>query len=428
VDELTQLMPFAKSLAIGLLIGLERERHSDTKAGLRTFTLIALAGTLFAFLGQLIATPWLLAAGILVIGIMLIAAYSLDRNNHQPLHNTHRSDPGTTTVIAALITFGLGAILWYGYSMLAVALAIATTTLLYFRAELHGVSHQLSRRDYVSFLQFAMLAFILLPLLPDREYDPFGAINPYHIALLVVVISGVSLAGYVALRIFGEGRGALLAGIFGGITSTTATTMAFSRHAQRDSNITSLAARIILIANLVLYLRIGAFVIFLAPGLMKILAPVFGGGLLLGGAFMYGLSRQQRRGEIESPPHIDIKNPAELPTALGFAALFSAILFLVSWINSVIGMKGVYAAAFLAGLTDLDAISLSTLRLLNADKATTMQAATTIVIAFIANLIFKFGISAFAGSRALARAVGGGFIAMTVGMAIGWGIAAAFLT
>ena len=419
MSEIELLTTFAKSLAIGLLIGLERERHREAKAGLRTFSLIALSGTLFAFLSEAIATPWLIAVGAAVVGAMLIAANVSDRDPSPD------RDPGTTTVVAALVTYALGVTLWYGQSTLAVSLAIATTALLYFRSELHGVSQELTRRDYVSFLQFAVITFVLLPILPDREYLSYAGLNPYRIGLLVVLISGVSLAGYVALRIFGGRRGALLAGIFGGITSTTATTMAFSRHAQRDHGVTSLAGRIILIANLVLYLRISIFAGFLAPSLLKVLGPVFLGGFVFGTGFMLWLRHRHADG-IESAPHVDIENPAELRMALGFAALFVGTMFVVSWLNEVIGMLGVYAAAFVTGLTDLDAISLSTLRLLNDGKAAPDQAALTIVIAFVANLIFKFAISGVVGSRQLAKIVGGGFIAMTIGMGVGWGIATTF--
>lgn len=412
MDDIELLMTYAKTLGIGLLIGLEREGHPETKAGLRTFALIALSGTLFAQIGQFTGTPWLLAVVATLIGAMLIAAYSVNR--------APSSDAGTTTVIAAIVTFGLGAALWYGYSTLAVALSIVITTLLYFRSELHGVSKQLTRRDYVSFLQFAVLAFILLPILPDRTYDPFGALNPYRTGVLVLMISGVSLAGYAALRFFGERRGALLAGIFGGIASTTATTLAFSRQVRQDQSQTSLSSRIILIANLVLYLRISIFVIVVAPALLKILAPVFAGGLLSGGAFLFWQTRHHRSGDTQNPPHTDIQNPADLRMAIGFAALFSGILFLVSWINRHLGMAGVYVAAFIAGLTDLDAISLSTLRLLNSGEAMASQAALAIMVAFVANLMFKFGITAIAGSRPLARIVGEGFVAMCAGMALGW--------
>lgn len=414
--ELQLLATFAKSLGIGLLIGLERERHSDTKAGLRTFALIALAGTLFALIGEKAGTPWLLAVGAAIVGAMLIVAYAVD--------TAPDDDPGTTTVIAALTTFALGAALWYGYSTLAVALAIVIAALLYFRTELHGVSRQLTPPDYVAFLQLAVLAFILLPVLPDRDYGPFGAINPYRIGMLILLISGIGFAGYVALRIFGENRGALLAGIFGGVASTTATTLAYARQVHRDNSQTAIAVRIILIANLVLYVRLAIFVIALAPALLALLLPIFGGGLLAGAAYLFWLSRRDRHDSIDSP-HTDISNPAELRVAFGFALMFTLIVFVVSWLNQEVGMAGVYATAFVAGLTDLDAIALSALRLHNAAQASAPQATLAILIAFVANLIFKLGIAGISGSRALGRDVGAGFLVMAAGMALGWGVASA---
>ncbi|HET8710247.1 MAG TPA: DUF4010 domain-containing protein, partial [Spongiibacteraceae bacterium] len=183
---------------------------------------------------------------------------------------------------------------------------------------------------------------------------------------------------------------------------------------------------IILIANLVLYLRIIAFTLFLAPSLLKTLGPIFFGGLVFGAGFLAWARRHYADGST-SAPHVDIKNPAELQLAVGFAAMFSGILFVVSWLNATVGMIGVYAAAFLAGLTDLDAISLSTLRLLNAGKANAEEAAATILIAFVANLIFKFAITTFSGTGQLAKIVGGGFVAMSVGMALGWATAIVLL-
>jgi uncharacterized membrane protein (DUF4010 family) len=416
MNEFLHLILFAKSLAIGLLIGLERERHPGAKAGLRTFTLIALAGTLFAYLGQLINAPWIIGLIAAVVGGTIAAAYWRD---HDP-----STDSGTTTVIAALLTFGLGATLWYGHSTLVVALAIVTMALLYFRTELHGATQQLSRRDYVSFLQFAVLAFILLPTLPDRTFDPFDAINPYRMGWLVVLISGVSLAGYVALRVFGARRGVLLAGVFGGLASTTATTLAFSRHAQRDSGLIPVAASVILVANLVLYLRIGFFVALIAPAVFWSLAPVLVGGLLCGGIYFYWQSSVLRRRPRTQPLEFDIDNPAEMRAALGFAALFSVVLLLVAWVNKVLGVAGVYAAAFVSGLTDMDAITLSTLRLANALDITPTQAAITIIVAFLANFIFKLGIAVVSGSRSLAKPVGGGFCAMVFGMLLGAGLSA----
>ena len=210
------LWAFITSLAIGLLIGLERERKPDAKAGVRTYALVALLGTLAAMLGQETGSGWVLAAGMLVIGAMMMLALAVDPQQDR--------DPGTTSVVALMICYALGATVWFGYETLAVMLAIATTALLYFKAELHGFSRSLTAKDLISILQFAVLSFVILPILPDRDFGPYGALNPHQIWWMVVLISGVSLAGYTALRIVGPRHGPALIGFFGGLVSSTATT------------------------------------------------------------------------------------------------------------------------------------------------------------------------------------------------------------
>ena len=168
--ELEYLPRFITSLAVGLLIGLERERSPAAKAGLRTFALVALFGTVAAMLSEETATPWLLTGGLLVVGLMIIVAYLREREES--------ADPGTTTVAAIVLCYGLGAMIWHGYSTLAVMLAIVTTMLLYFKSELRGITQKLSRRDLTSMLQFAVLSFIILPILSDRNFGPYDALNP----------------------------------------------------------------------------------------------------------------------------------------------------------------------------------------------------------------------------------------------------------
>src|SRR5450759_5243733 len=176
------LPQFLTSLAIGLLIGLESERTPSAKAGLRTFALVALFGTLSALLSTKLGSPWLLIAGLLAVAGMIIAAY-LNKPS-EPLRPSlpqeaqdRENDPGTTTVIALLLCYGLGAMIWYGLAELAVMLAIGITALLYFKPELRGISQRLTRRDLVAVLQFSVLTFIVLPILPDQDYGPYHAFN-----------------------------------------------------------------------------------------------------------------------------------------------------------------------------------------------------------------------------------------------------------
>jgi uncharacterized membrane protein (DUF4010 family) len=252
-----QIRAFATSLAIGLLMGLERQRRSDAKAGLRTFALVSLLGTLAALIADHFANGWILAVGLAIVGAMMIIAVTTDPNGDH--------DPGTTSVVALMVSYCLGAAVWFGYGTLAVMLGIASTALLYFKAELHGFTESLSSKDLISILQFAVLSFVILPILPDHDFGPYGAINPHQIWWMVVLISGVSLAGYAALRIAGGHHGAALVGFFGGLVSSTATTMIFARHTRTEAELARTATLVILIANLVLMLRLELIATVVAP-------------------------------------------------------------------------------------------------------------------------------------------------------------------
>jgi uncharacterized membrane protein (DUF4010 family) len=203
---------------------MERERRPESAAGLRTFALVSMLGCLFALLGEKTGGPWLLAVGLLVISGSMVASNFSAQQEEQ-----YR---GFTSEAAIIVTYGLGAAVWFGYSTLAVMLAITTTVLLYFKAELRQFSERMTPKDINSILQFAVLSLVILPILPSEDFGPYNAINPRQIWWMVVLISGLALAGYLALRIVGAQHGAALLGIFGGLASSTATTMMFSRHAR----------------------------------------------------------------------------------------------------------------------------------------------------------------------------------------------------
>ena len=329
----------------------------------------------------------------------------------------HEWDPGTTTIAAVIGCYLLGAMTLTGFARLAVILGILATALLYFKAELRGVARRLERRDLVSMLQFAVVAFVVLPLLPDRGFGPYAALNPRHIWLMVVLISGVSLAGYVALRLVGREHGAMLLGLFGGLVSSTATTLAYSRYARSGSEFTGLAGAVIVTANLVLLVRLAVLAAITAPGILGVLGPVFAVALAAGAAaFAIGQRRNRPPQELTLPP---IGNPAELRTALGFALLYAGVLLLVAWLDALVGSKGVYAAALASGLVDVDAIALTSLRLYGFGSLTPGQAATAIVLAVSANAVFKLGIVRAVGGGALLRRCLPVMAAMAAGAGLG---------
>lgn len=405
--EIAPLGAFLTSMGLGLLIGLERERSPAARAGLRTFTLVALAGTLGAMLGQETGAPWVLGAGLIILGGMMVATYF-----KQP----QEADPGTTTITAIVVCYGLGAIVWYGHTQLAVALAVTTTVLLYFKAELRGVTQHLTRQDLVSILQFAVLSLVILPVLPNRGYGPYAALNPHQIWWMVVLISGLALAGYAALRLAGERQGALLTGLFGGVASSTATTLTFARHGRRPA-LTDVAALVILTANWVVLVRLSLLVAVLTPALLPQAIEMFGLAALAGIPLLYLRWRHLDSREI---PALTLGNPTEIRAAMGFGALYAAVLFAAAWLSDWVGSQGVYGVALVSGLTDVDAITLSSLRLFGLGTLTGDQALTAILLALLANIAFKTGLTLVIGGGRLALRTLPGFAAVALGALAGW--------
>lgn len=400
---------FAASLGIGLLIGLERERKPDAKAGLRTFALTAVLGCLAALLAQITSSGWIIAAGMLMVATMMIVVQARD-----PLDD---GDPGTTSVVAMMLCYGLGALTWFGQSTLAVMLAITVTVLLYFKTQLQGVSRSLTHKDLISILQFGVLSLVVFPILPNRDYGPYAALNPHQIWWMVVLISGLSLAGYAALRIVGNRHGAPLLGFFGGLVSSTATTMVFARNARADHRLTGTATLVILIANLVVTVRLALVAIVLAPSLFLPLAGVLGIGLLLG--LIVAIFRWRTLTAAGDLPLPEVKNPTEIRTALSFGLLYGVVLLLAAWLQDIAGSQGLYLVALASGLTDVDAITLSTLRLFNQQTLEAAPAVTAIGLATLSNLIFKSSLVIALGGKTLAKSVLPGLAAIGVGFIAG---------
>jgi len=403
---------FALSLAIGLLIGLERERRPEAKAGVRTFSLIALTGTLSAMLASSSQSPWIVPAALLVIGASLVVAYALDPRASP--------DAGTTTVVAAVFCFGLGAALWYGHHALALGLSIVGTALLHFKTQLEGFSRKLTPRDVVGTLQFATLWVIVLPLLPNHGVGPKEVINPAHIWLMVVLVSGVSWASYVVWRLLGDRRGLIILGILGGLVSSTATTVVQARAGQRDG--TSNAGNIFVtaVASLVLSGRIAVMTAIVAPVALPALGMVLGGALVGGLPFAYRWWRAADRSG--SAAVAEFENPANLRTALVFGGAYSLVLLAAAWLADYAGASGLYPLAFVSGLTDVDAITLSSLRLRGAGSIDTLAVATIVGIAMLSNLIVKSGITFALGGRSMGwpvlRVFAGSGTGILVGLAL----------
>jgi len=399
-DPLAFVFALATSVGIGLLVGLERERHPLAKAGLRTFALVATLGSLCAVLASAFDSGWIVATGLLLTGAVIAAAFLVDRA-------TIADASGTTTVVAALIVFGLGALTVTGERQLAVAVGVATTVLLYFKAELEGFSQKLTAQDLRTMLQFAVLSAVILPLLPNQPYGPFGVLNPFELWLMVVLIAGVSLAGYVAWRLTLDRHGLWLTGLLGGLVSSTATTLVAARQVREGTYSAAAGIVVALLANMVMLVRVLVIVAVVRPVLLPLAAMVCIPALL--GAVPAVVWRWRAAGDAANEGKGEYRNPAGLRTALVFAAIYGAILVLTAWAQQYLGTRGVYGLALLAGLTDVDAITLSVLRLQAGNAVTAAAAATAIGLAIGANLVLKSALVFGAGGAAAGWAIVRGF-------------------
>lgn len=399
---------FLTSAAIGLLIGMERERSANSIAGFRTFSLVAVLGTLLTMLAEQQASEWLIAVGLFVVAMTMISGSFFSQ--------VAEKNRGFTTEVALLITYGLGVAIWYDLTSLAAMLAIATTILLYMKAELKQLSERMTRRDTDSILQFSVLSLVILPILPNENMGPNGAFNPQQIWWMVVLISGMALAGYLALRIVGAKYGAALLGVFGGLASSTATTMMFSRHAASDACLVSMSAVVILIANVMVMIRLGIIAVVVAPSLLNDIAFIFISGIIPGLLMIaYRWRSLSHAGELPLP---QVTNPTELKTALSFGLLYAVVLLTAGWLQDQVGQGGLFAVAFVSGLTDADASALSTLRLLAIDRVSLDDAVIAVSLALLANLVFKIGLVLGIGGKSLSRDALPGLLLIGIGLSM----------
>lgn len=403
------LLTCALSTGIGLLVGLERERSPTAKAGVRTFALIAVLGTITTVLGTATGSTWPLAAGALAVAATLIAAHVRDAT-------TLADDSGTTTVIAALVVYFLGALNAEGHYLPAAALGVGMTALLHFKGELEGFSQRLTAQDIRSILQFAVLSAVILPLLPDRPFGPYGVLNAFNLWLMVVLVEGVSLVGYLAWRLTLGRHGLLLTGLLGGAVSSTATTLVYARHVRDGTQSSEAALLVILLANAAMLARVLIIVGIVAPRAMSsaliVLLPAVVGAL----PAVIGRWRELRSAK---PPEGEYRNPTGLRTALGFALAYGVVLVLAAWAADTVGQGGLYALAAVSGLTDVDPITLSSLRLLEGETLTRTVAMTTVGIAVAANLVFKAVLVAGIGGPALRASAPRAFLGPLAGVALG---------
>lgn len=382
------------SLLLGLLVGMQRERTDSVIAGIRTFTLITAFGTVCAWLAAQHG-GWIIAAGLLALAALLLIA-NLARIKAGDI------DPGLTTEIAALLLFGVGACVVVGQMPVAVALGGAIALLLHFKKPLHEFVKGIGESDNKAIMQFVLVTLVILPVLPNRDYGPYDVLNPFKVWLMVVLMVGISLAGYVAFKIFGARAGTLLGGLMGGLVSSTATTASYARRSTRSPGSANLAALVIMIASTTVFGRVLVEVLAVAPGHFAQIGPPLVAMLAVCCVVVMVAFRFNRERSAELPAQ---ENPAELKSALIFGALYAVVILAVAAAKDHFGSSGLYTVAVLSGLTDMDAITLSTAQLVNGGTLEPNTGWRVILVAAMSNLAFKSGIVAALGDRGLLRRI-----------------------
>ena len=391
------VLKFLIALAIGALIGIERERKQVNKsefAGIRTFILIALFGILSVYINEFY--PNFLVISFLGLIVLVGLSYVVSTRE--------TGDIGITTEVVALLTFILGVLCYTDEGIrIAPIFAIIITALLATKSYIHKFVRKISEKELINTLKFLIIAFVILPLLPDQTIGPLDVFNPYQIWLVVVFISAISYAGYILMKLIGAERGLGITGVIGGLVSSTAVTTAMASRVKESEFIIRAAVFATVVASSMMFLRILFEVLVINPDLISLLmVPMLSMGIL---GIVLGIIAWKTTKVKEIGEEIKFKNPFSLRPALIFGILFLIILFMSKIADIYFGSSGLYVASVISGIADVDAITIS-MALLAKTTVPQEVAVTAITIAAISNTVMKFSIAFFIGTRRFGQIVG----------------------
>jgi uncharacterized membrane protein (DUF4010 family) len=374
------------SLGLGMLIGLQRERSDSAIGGIRTFPLITLLGTICGLLARDYG-GWIVVAGFLSLSLLLFIP------NIPRVKNGTAS--GMTTEVAVLLLYALGAYLVVGPILLVVAVGGVVALLLHWKQALHQFARTMGDQDMHAIMRFVLISMVILPILPNQSFGPYAVLNPFEIWLMVVLIVGLGLGGYVAYKILGARGGVLLSGILGGLISSTATSVSSARSVRDGAQSPALASLVIMIASTIAMVRVlvevGAVATTKFPSLAGPLGAMLGAMIVI--TFVaWLLTRKEQEARLPEQ-----HNPAELRPAFVFALIYAFIKLAVAAANDHLGHSGLYIVGVVSGLADMDAITLSTARMVDSQKLDPATGWRVILIASMSNLAFKGSIVAALG-------------------------------
>jgi uncharacterized membrane protein (DUF4010 family) len=403
------------ALLVGFLIGLDRERaevrkHHQVFAGIRTFPLIALAGALPMLVVDTVG-PALVVASFLAVAAIAVVSY---------IRGSAAGDIGATTEVAALATFFLGALAGAGKLVVAAGAGVGVAVLLVAKPRLEAFSRALTAEELSAALELAVISVIVLPLLPNRGYGPWQVLNPFAIWLVVVLVSTLSFAGFVAVRVWGERQGLTIAAGIGAVVSSTAITIAMATRSRTHKDLAGVTAAAAVLASVVMCVRVAVLTSSIGLGILPRLLPVVGVMAIEGIFAAWWLARKTAVTDSGSSG-AEIRNPFSLTAALTFGAIYALVLLLVQGAQTYFGARGIYLAAALASIADVDAVSIACVRLGTVEAAWRTPAAAA-TVAVVTNTLVKLVIALVAGAGSFKA-----YVAVALGIMAAVGAAAGIL-
>ncbi len=390
LPETTELLQsLGTATGLGLLVGLQREWAQNRIAGIRTFALLTLFGALTGLVGNVYG-GWMIAAGFLAFACIVVFGSWIRQANREP-------GSGLATEMAMLVMFITGIITMLGDRLLAVMIAGGVMALLQSKKALHAMVRNFGEDDLRAIVRLVLLGLVILPALPNREMGYLGVLNPFAIWLIVVLIVGISLAAYMAEKYLGGSKGAAVAGILGGLVSSTAATASSARRSKISATGSLSLAAMALIASAVAFVRLLAEVMIVASDhIHELLPPLV--AMMFWVALIAAVAHRRAENADSEPP--DEHPPSELKHAVILGLLYALVLVILAYTRQHSSSSGLYMAAFLSGLPDMSAITLSTSRLVNTGHLETSVAWRMILVGGMANLCFKMVFVIALGSRA----------------------------
>ncbi len=401
------ILRFGSALLIGVLIGMQREyAYGDPSGGLfagaRTFALMSLFGATAAFLSDVLGASSIFVGLSTVLALMVIVAYFIGATN--------RGEVGLTTEVAALVTILIGAICYAHSVEFATALGVLVTVLLAIKWEMRSLVRVLTREDVFATLQFAVITAVILPILPNKTYGPppLNVLNPYKIWQMVVFISGINFLGYILIKIVGPKRGIGISGLLGGLASSTANTLSFSQRSNTQPELNKPFGVAIIIGWTIMFVRVLVEVAVVNNKLLPVIWPSM---LAMGGAgLVYSIYLYLSQSAMDEE-QMDVSNPFELGPAIKFGLVYAIVLVISKAAKFYLGESGLYFSSFVAGLADVDAITLSVADLSqDPGGISLMTAKRAIILAAVANTVVKGGMVLSLGSKKLRWVVWPAFV------------------